>query len=477
MAVESAAHVALFVVEGGLISVIGSGWRRASDRLAEAERELRDVLAAERLSRGEAEAAAERERGLRSITDSALMQLEQQELLEQVLARLVESSGADAGAVLLMEEGGERLRVTATHGMPEETREQEVPIGEGVAGDVAARRQPRVVADLDQVQIARPMCPSSARSLMAAPLLAEDRCIGVIQVDAHEPGRFADADVRLLELAAERMVLAIERAQLHQAERRAREALEEQVTARTAELRAANEDLEAFTYTAAHELRAPIRGMQGLTEALEEDYAERLDETGRLYLQRLRAAAETGNRLIDDLLRYSRISRADIHLTSVELEPLVEAALKALPQELPGTAEAEIRIERPLGIARANPTILQQVVANLLSNAVKFVPPDRPPRVRIWAEPTGEAVRLWVEDNGIGIAAADHQRIFTMFERLHGAEQYPGTGIGLAIVRRGVEQMGGRFGLESEPDAGSRFWIELPRAEASETTLEQKRAG
>jgi signal transduction histidine kinase len=112
----------------------------------------------------------------------------------------------------------------------------------------------------------------------------------------------------------------------------------------------------------------------------------------------------------------------------------------------------------------AHPTTLAQAVANLLSNAVKFVAPGTRPRVRVWAEESEGWVRLWVEDNGIGIAPDDHERIFRVFERLHGVDVYPGTGIGLAIVRRGVERMGGRVGVESELGKGSRFWIELPRA-------------
>jgi signal transduction histidine kinase len=144
---------------------------------------------------------------------------------------------------------------------------------------------------------------------------------------------------------------------------------------------------------------------------------------------------------------------------------------------------------RPLPAVRANTAVLNQILSNLLSNALKFVAPDTTPRLRISAEETttrienplsrangtpsldvklsaldGKFVRLWIEDNGIGIQPEYHERIFRMFERLHGADSYPGTGIGLAIVRKGVERMGGRVGVESAPGTGSRFWVELPAA-------------
>ena len=118
----------------------------------------------------------------------------------------------------------------------------------------------------------------------------------------------------------------------------------------------------------------------------------------------------------------------------------------------------------PLPTVLGHGTTLAQVFANLVGNAVKFVPAGRVPEVVIRAQPNGDRVRVWVEDNGIGIAPEHHERIFRVFERLHRAEDYPGTGIGLAIVRKGVERMGGAVGLESALGSGSKFWIELPRA-------------
>jgi signal transduction histidine kinase len=200
--------------------------------------------------------------------------------------------------------------------------------------------------------------------------------------------------------------------------------------------------------------------MEGFAQALLEDYAGELGETGADYARRVVAAAQRMDLLIRDLLAYSRLSREAVELRPVPLGPAVESAVEPFVEELRARGGV-IVVEGPLPVVRAQATMLRQVLANLLANAVTYVPPGVRPHVRIRAEERGGRVRLWIEDNGIGIAPEHRERIFEVFERLHGTETYPGTGIGLAIVRRGMERMGGRAGVESEPGKGARFWIEL----------------
>jgi signal transduction histidine kinase len=169
--------------------------------------------------------------------------------------------------------------------------------------------------------------------------------------------------------------------------------------------------------------------------------------------------------LIQDLLAYSRLARTEIALDPVSLETVVDEACAPLEMEVKERG-GEVTVERPLGRVLAHRAVLGQIVTNLLANAVKFTRPDTPPRVRIRGERTPGRVRLWVEDNGIGIAPEHRERIFRAFERLHGMQQYPGTGIGLAIVQKGALRLGGQAGVESEPGVGSRFWVELREAEA-----------
>jgi signal transduction histidine kinase len=243
-----------------------------------------------------------------------------------------------------------------------------------------------------------------------------------------------------------------------------RQQLEERVRERTAELQERNEELEAFSYSISHDLRAPLRAMQGFSRALLEDYGDRLDPKGREFAERVVAGARGLDQLIQDLLAYSRVSRAELRLGPVDLGRVMGLATRQVETEMRARG-ARLKIEEPLGAVWGQDATLAQVVANLLGNAIKFVAPDRTPELVVRAETRNGRVRLWVEDNGIGIDPQHHERIFRVFERLHGGEDYPGTGIGLAIVRKGVERMGGRAGVESQLGQGSRFWIELPGAD------------
>jgi signal transduction histidine kinase len=247
--------------------------------------------------------------------------------------------------------------------------------------------------------------------------------------------------------------------------RESQQRLEERVRARTAELVERNDELEAFAYSISHDLRSPLRTIQGFSQALLEDHGAQLGEAGREHAQRVIAGARMMDRLTDDILEYSRLTRSELRLVPIDLRRLVDTTLKQLEDDVRSRG-ARITVLDPLPTVVGHGVTLVQVLANLVGNAMKFIPKDRVPELRIWAEANGACVRLWIEDNGIGIAAEHHERIFRVFERLHRATDYPGTGIGLAIVRKAVERMGGRVGVESELGGGSKFWIELPGSKA-----------
>lgn len=242
--------------------------------------------------------------------------------------------------------------------------------------------------------------------------------------------------------------------------------LETRVQERTTELEAANQDLEEFAYSISHDLRAPLRAIQGFAQILLEDLSETLDANAAATLQRIVANSQHLNTLITDLLTYSRLRRTEMRLEPVNLSSVLAEVVTQLNSDLQ-QQQAHVHIDEPLPIVQANRLILTQVLINLLVNAVKFVAEGVQPQVRVWAEERAEAglpftVRLYIEDNGIGIASDRQQQIFSPFTRLHGEAEYPGTGVGLAIVRKGVERMGGQVGVESQPGQGSRFWVELP---------------
>jgi PAS domain S-box-containing protein len=239
--------------------------------------------------------------------------------------------------------------------------------------------------------------------------------------------------------------------------------LEKRVEERTAKLAEANRELEAFVYTASHDLRAPLRTLEGFSQALLDDYGVRIDPTGRMYLERIVAAAVRMDLLIQDLLRYSRLTQAELVLERVNLGSAMQAVLRQLEPVIQRTG-AEIDIEPDLPTVWGHDTTVPEAMANLVDNALKFVAPGVAPRLRVCAERRGEWIRFSVADNGIGIEPQYHQEIFQVFHRLHGLEAYPGTGIGLAIVRKGIERLAGRVGVESQPGQGSRFWFELKEA-------------
>jgi PAS domain S-box-containing protein len=242
--------------------------------------------------------------------------------------------------------------------------------------------------------------------------------------------------------------------------------LEERVEARTAELRAALGELGAFAYTVAHDLRAPLRAIHAFGDVLAEDYRDRpFDLEGREVLDRIREAARRMDALIQGILDYSRIGRSEEVLQPVDLEAVVAEATAALALDFE-RRRARLVIRRPLPRVRASRLLLLQVITNLLSNAAKFVAARARPEVDLNAVREGACVRISVRDNGIGIEPEHHDRIFGVFERLNRSEAYPGTGVGLAIVKRAVEKMGGQVGLDSAPGCGSTFWVLLQAAEA-----------
>jgi PAS domain S-box-containing protein len=240
--------------------------------------------------------------------------------------------------------------------------------------------------------------------------------------------------------------------------------LEVRVAERTAQLEAANQDLEAYAHTAAHDLRAPARTMEGFAQVLLGDADRRgLDEEGREHLRRIVAGARRMSVLIDDLLAYSRLGRMELPPEAVPLDAAVAEALRDLRAEAESRA-ARVEVAAGMPAAWAHRPTLVLAVRNLAANALKFTRPGEPPEVTIRTEPRDGLVRLWVEDRGIGVPPAARARIWSPFERLHGVEQYPGTGVGLAVVRRAVERLGGRAGVEPGAETGSRFWIEVPAA-------------
>lgn len=248
-----------------------------------------------------------------------------------------------------------------------------------------------------------------------------------------------------------------------QALRDLNEDLEQRVLARTAALEQSNQRLRAFCYTLAHDLRAPLRSMDGFAGLLLDKYGDHLDTAGQDYIRRISGSAQRMDRLINDLLTYTVLTQKEIVLSEVDLDRCVRSVLQSLEHGI-AEADADVAVDFPLGIVSGNTDMVELIITNLVSNALKFRRRGVKTSVRLRSETRDGRVRLWVEDNGVGIDPRHQHHLFGVFHKMQGGVEQTGTGIGLALVRAAVEKMHGNAGVESEPGRGSRFWVELNAA-------------
>jgi signal transduction histidine kinase len=240
--------------------------------------------------------------------------------------------------------------------------------------------------------------------------------------------------------------------------------LESRVAERTSELRRMVEEMEAFSYSVSHDLRSPLRSLAGYANVLQEDHGNELSPTARSYLEKIARAAQRMDRLTQDVLAYTRATQCEMVVEPVDLDDLFVDVIEQYPAV--ASPANRIIIHRPLGRVRGHVPSLIQCFSNLLGNAVKFVAQGTTPEIRIRSDCDGQWRRVFIRDNGIGIDPVHHERIFRMFERAAG-KQVAGTGIGLAIVKKAIERMGGAVGVSSAPGSGAEFWIQLRACNAS----------
>ena len=253
-----------------------------------------------------------------------------------------------------------------------------------------------------------------------------------------------------------------DRKKMEQALHESRANLEREVQKRTAQLQETVAQLESFSYTVSHDLRSPLRAMQAFAHMTLEEEGASLTDTSREYLQRIDAAAQRMDRLIQDVITYNKVARMEMRLEPVNPEQLVEEIIQQYPSV--NKPHASFEIQHPMEKVLANPSAFVQALANVLTNAVKFVDPGQKAKIKVWTEKSDEKVCLCVEDEGIGISPESISKIFEPFHRAHVNSGYEGTGIGLAVARKAVERMGGKMDVESTVGRGSKFCIELQAA-------------
>ncbi len=310
---------------------------------------------------------------------------------------------------------------------------------------------------------------SGPHSRLCVPLKVRGQVIGVL--DAEKAGRdaFTPADRRLFQTLADVTAVALENARLHGRLAEQADHLESEVARRTAELEEANRELDSFAYSISHDLRAPLRAMDGFSRILQEEHAASVSEEMARYLTMIRENSRRMGRLIDDLLRFSRLSRQPLHKERVDMERLVRDLLRELAPEQAGRP-VEVTVG-DLPPAQADPALLRQVLFNLLSNALKFTRSRFPAQIEIgYRQDSPYGPAYFIRDNGVGFDMRYADKIFGVFQRLHG-EEFEGTGVGLAIVQRIVRRHGGEVWVQAQPDAGATFFFTLKegKSDVSET--------
>jgi signal transduction histidine kinase len=358
-------------------------------------------------------------------------------------------------------------------------RSDETPLGQGPTGQAIREGRPVVLDDFPGTPDAAPWHAAAIRCGFASsasfPFRLGGAVVGALMVYAPAQGFFGPMEVALMEAAAGDVSFALDHLELEARRREAEAALREsearllrlnaelerRVRERTLALEAANQELEAFSYSVSHDLRAPLRTIDGFSQVLLEDYQDLLDEEGQRHLARIRGGTLRMGQLIDDLLKLSRTHRGELSRTACDLSGMCLRVLEGLAQAQP-ERRVEVRVQPGLG-ASADPSLLRAVLENLLGNAWKYT--SRREGARIEA---GEAVSdqgersFFIRDNGVGFDMDQAGQLFRPFQRLHAASEYEGHGIGLAIVQRIVHRHGGRVWAQAEPERGATFHFTLP---------------
>lgn len=302
------------------------------------------------------------------------------------------------------------------------------------------------------------------RSYMVQPFRHEGKWTVVLAVTDVSPRQWTSEEMGLVENVVSRVWPLVERARVAEKLRTSEAALiksqaelEVRVVERTKELQETVNQLNAFSYSISHDLRAPLRAMRSYASILEREHGGELTGEGPRFLQRISVAAERMDRLILDVLDYSKSTQTGLPLETIALTPFIQGIIDTYPDL--SIAKSHIHVRLPLASVRANPAALTQCIANLLGNAVKFSRVGVRPWIEVWTEPREDFVRLHIRDNGVGIDPSQHQKIFGIFYQVN--PQSGSTGIGLSVVDKAVQRMGGRVEIESAPGVGSTFTLEL----------------
>lgn len=298
------------------------------------------------------------------------------------------------------------------------------------------------------------------KSILALPLIGGSKKIGSVLIGYQRTHEFEEEEIHRAEQVSAQIALGLYKQQLLDEIWQSNQQLEKRVAERTADLETKNSELESFTYSVSHDLKVPLRGIEGYSRLLIEDHQAQLDPEGIEFLTTIRQATNQMSQLIEDLLAYSRLERRALMKARVDICQLVNNILRERQVDIQ-QKEIEVILETTACVVTIDERALEQAIRNLIDNAIKFTFPERKPVIQIRLKSEGEKYILSVQDNGIGFDMKYQEKIFDIFQRLHIADDYPGTGIGLALVKKAMQRIGGRSWAVSEPGQGSTFYLEF----------------
>ena len=375
--------------------------------------------------------------------------------LARQMAHLVRTAlGADVAAVGVWNEERQMLRFQVTDGQI-----SEVPPIEAAAGPAFVQQRAMVrIEDRNGTTFPDRARAMSLRSVLAAPISFGETRYGVLAAYAFRAPLFAEEDLELVEILAKQLALILRNQDLFGEVRELNSELEQRV----AEVNATNEELASFAYAVSHDLRAPLRAIDGFSEILIDEKSAVLGDDGREHLGRIRRAAQNMGQLIDDLLQLSRTGRAELHLMPIDLSGLARRVAAEHAEREP---ERSVAFRAVDGLrAAGDEGLLRVVLDNLIGNAFKFTRPVKQPSIELGVTNGSGPKAFFVRDNGVGFDQTYQAKLFTPFQRLHSPREFEGNGIGLATVRRVIRRHGGDVWAESTPGEGATFFFTLPSA-------------
>jgi len=398
-------------------------------------------------------------------------------VVHTIIDQAVHISKLDGATLCLLTESNELQLVAhrnASDAIVEDLSSHAIKVGECLCGNCAKDCKPLVLTAPEQIALyaTREAHHRDKLSFHAAyPLMAQQRCLGVLCLFTRLDIKPLPASLRIVESLCPSFALAVQNALLYRETTRYATQMEDLVRGRTAELQAANQDLESFSYSVSHDLRAPLRAVQGVLQIVLEDLGEKLPTEARQNLDIVCKESRRMGQLIDDLLAFSRLGRLALHPVELDLGQLYQEVKEELVAR-----EGDRRIEwieSALPKAEADPAFLRQVFINILGNALKYSRKRECTRIEVSGRIEGAEAIVSISDNGAGFDMKYAEKLFGVFQRLHSDREFEGTGVGLALVQRILQRHGGRVWAQSEEGSGATFHFALPLVQAREVVPER----